>query len=296
MNATLVTGASGLLGRAFLTPRWKQATATEVVGLSRSGADPSLLQSDYSEADVVRIASQIPNVSFVVHCAGRASVVQSNLDPRTDHGHNVAPLWFSIEYARRTGAALILISSFEVYGNLASDERREDATCRPESFYGLSKLHGESCARLLHALDGVNVQILRCGVLYGPGMTKGPVFDVISPYQRDASQVTLFCDPESRFDFVHVDDVVDASLHLITTRQPGGTWNVGTGRSSTLSQALDWCSARTGRRLPVALKEHALLDKRASIDKLFGSGWPTPPSFEQRLDRWFALAAPHAAG
>jgi UDP-glucose 4-epimerase len=102
--------------------------------------------------------------------------------------------------------------------------------------YGVSKLAGER----LVAESRLSYAIARPANVYGPGQRsdlEGGVVAIFCEAARGAREVVVYGDGEQVRDFVFVDDVVDA-LGLMLDASTPGTWNVATGRGTTVNGLL----------------------------------------------------------
>ncbi|TNY20496.1 RmlD-like substrate binding domain-containing protein [Rhodotorula diobovata] len=163
----LVTGASGLLGRAVLA-RFKEA-GHDVKGTAFSRASGDLVKLDlHDEAAVERFLEEF-RPEFVVHCAAerRPDAVES--DPEAAKKLNVAvpALLSSLSRSPTNPFFLLYISTDYVFdGHAPATGYEPDAETAPTNLYGESKLLGE-----VETLQGIEAGgkgcVLRVPVLYG---------------------------------------------------------------------------------------------------------------------------------
>jgi CDP-paratose 2-epimerase len=205
----LITGACGFVGSQLAQTLISGQEGLELVGvdnLSRPGSEINRRQLTklgvrFVHADI-RHASDLdalPAADWVIDAAANPSVlagVDGKSSPRQLFEHNLFGTFEVLEYCRRTGAGLVLLSSSRVYSIAAlaglplrveaeafvlDDGTRLPAgvsrdgigpdftTEAPVSLYGSSKLAGETLALEYGATFDFPVWIDRCGVLAGAG-------------------------------------------------------------------------------------------------------------------------------
>ena len=159
----LVTGASGLLGRAICR-RFESDPHFRVVGtgFSRSG-DGRLVHIDLRDAGAIDTLINDLKPSFVIHAAAerRPDVVEKDI--AGSERINVESVWALGRAASRVGAGFLQISTDYLWDGTAAPYK-EDAKPCPLNAYGLTKLRGEYAALAAHA----EAIVLRIPVLYGP--------------------------------------------------------------------------------------------------------------------------------
>ncbi|XP_032885582.1 methionine adenosyltransferase 2 subunit beta [Amblyraja radiata] len=157
----LVTGASGLLGRAvhkeFLENDW------DAVGCAYRRARPRFETVNLLDPGAVRRIIQDVKPQVVVHCAAerRPDVVEN----RPDYARqlNVSSSGCLAREAAEIGAFMIYLSTDYIFDG-SHPPYREGDTPNPLNLYGKTKLEGEK--QVLHNHPGAAV--LRVPVLYGP--------------------------------------------------------------------------------------------------------------------------------
>ena len=163
-HTVLITGASGLLGRATLAAfRSNPAVWARVVGASLTRPVPEGVQVDLTNGDAVRalIASLRP--SLVVHAAAERRPDVCEKDAAASEALNVDAVWCLGRACAASGAAFIYISTDYLFDG-CSAPYAEDAPVCPLNAYGRQKARGEWAARGAHE----GAVVLRVPVLYGP--------------------------------------------------------------------------------------------------------------------------------
>ena len=110
----------------------------------------------------------------------------------------------------------------------------ESSQIHPSSFYGITKQVQEQMIILTTRLKDINGYALRYQNVYGPGQSlKNPYTGILSIFSRLALQnedINIFEDGLESRDFVHIQDVVDATVSCLKSSKKGQhILNVGSG-------------------------------------------------------------------
>ncbi|KAG0656988.1 hypothetical protein C6P46_006734 [Rhodotorula mucilaginosa] len=178
MVKTLVTGASGLLGRAVLEA-FKQA-GHEVKGTAYSRANNDLVkkerlasrrtQLDLQDDNAVKAFLDEYRPDVVVHCAAerRPDAVEANPEAVQKLNVGVPALLSTLSRSSEHPFFLLYISTDYVFdGHAPADGYEPEAATNPTNAYGVSKLEGEHVV-LAGLKAGGKGCVLRLPVLYGP--------------------------------------------------------------------------------------------------------------------------------
>jgi UDP-glucose 4-epimerase len=241
MGLILVTGGAGFIGSAFVRSLVSDGDSVAVLDDLSSGdpgaipAGVQLVRLDIADPRTVTSIAEL-RPSSVVHAAAQVSVTHSVADPERDHAVNVAGTGHVLDGARAAGCRrfVFLSSGGAVYGE--ADGATEDTPPEPLSPYGRNKLAAER----LVAESGIPYAIARLANVYGPGQRsdlEGGVVAIFAAALALGQSVTIFGDGEQSRDFVFVDDVVDGIRRLLRSPR-SGTWNIGTGRPTTVHELL----------------------------------------------------------
>ncbi|RLV50971.1 NAD(P)-dependent oxidoreductase [Nocardioides mangrovicus] len=164
MSATgrvLLTGAAGNLG-TLLRPRLRREGRTlrllDVAALD-PGPGEEALQGSVTDAEVMARACE--DVDAVVHLGGlsREAPWTDILEVNIDGTHTV------LEAARLAGVPrVVLASSNHAVGfRTLEPELPADSSCRPDTYYGVSKAAMEALGSLYHSRFGMDVVAIRIG-------------------------------------------------------------------------------------------------------------------------------------
>lgn len=160
MANIMVTGATGLLGRAVV----KQLTAAghKVIATGFSRAEANIYKLDLTQAITVEafIAHERPEI--IVHCAAERRPDVSEHSPEQALTLNLSASQTLAKAAKQHGAWLLYISTDYVFDG-TTPPYAEDAAPNPVNFYGESKLQGETCVLNTDS----RFAVLRLPILYG---------------------------------------------------------------------------------------------------------------------------------
>eukprot|EP00753_Platysulcus_tardus_P017664 PLAT6460.22.p1 GENE.PLAT6460.22~~PLAT6460.22.p1 ORF type:complete len:330 (-),score=100.69 PLAT6460.22:30-950(-) len=157
----LVTGASGLLGRAIFAEA--EARGIDVVGTAFSRAGGKLIKLDLTDSDAVQAACADIRPTAIVHAAAERRPDVCEGDEAATTALNVDAVRALATAAASVGAWVLYISTDYVFDG-TSPPYAPDAEPNPLNKYGVSKLQGERALREVMSDAG----ILRVPVLYGP--------------------------------------------------------------------------------------------------------------------------------
>jgi UDP-glucose 4-epimerase len=214
----LITGASGFLGRAFVT---RFADRYEFIALGRTPpGSRSASRATWVKADLRAPLplSRLPaRIDAVAHLASLRS-------PSPDHGVeelfavNAGSVAALFEYARQAGARCFVLGSTGGVCGYHTRAITEATPAAPFDAYTLSKWHGETIARHEERTGAVPVTIVRYFFPYGPGQTAG-IMSRLAERIVSGAPVTLHArGRHPRLNPVFVDDACELTRRAIDAR------------------------------------------------------------------------------
>jgi dTDP-glucose 4,6-dehydratase len=242
LRRLLVAGAAGFIGSNFV--RLIRATRPEVQvtvldKLTYAGNLANLVEfegqsgyrfvhGDICDQDLVN--SLAAEADAIVNFAAETHVDRSLMDPFAFIETDVRGTAVLCEAARKHDhQVFLLVSTDEVYGDVASGRSREDDGFRPRSPYSASKAGGEHLARAYAESFGLPLLVTRGSNNYGPYQYPEKLIPVLITNAIDDLPLPLYNDGSAVRDYVYVDDhcrAIDLVLHEAPT---GGVFNIGTG-------------------------------------------------------------------
>jgi dTDP-4-dehydrorhamnose reductase len=212
----LVVGAAGQLGSAF-TRR-----------LADRGADPIALtrrELDLTDAAAIAAAVKAARPDVILNCAAYNAVDQAEDDAAGALAVNAFAVQDLARAAATVGARLVHYSTDFVFDGEAATPYVEDAPTNPRSVYGQSKLVGEWLA-----LEAAGSVVLRVESLFGGPATRSSVDRIIQTL-RSGESPRVFVDRVVSPSYV--EDVIDATLTLLSLDAPGGIYHCVNSGSTT---------------------------------------------------------------
>jgi UDP-glucose 4-epimerase len=260
-SRALVTGGAGFIGSHLartILARGAQVTVLDNLSVGRHEAVPPgarFVHGDIRDEHAVQDALQ--GVDCVFHLAAQVTIRGSFDRFYEDLDTNVMGTARLLKAADPAAVkCFVLASSMAVYAD-ADDPRPIDERhpTNPLSPYGLGKLAAEGVGRQILNARGIPFTALRFFNTFGPGQTYTPYVGVITIFVTQllrGEPPIIFGDGEQRRDFVHVDDIV-AGVLAAPGRAPG-TYNLGTGRGTSLNQLAHLLTTRIN---PALTPQHA---------------------------------------
>jgi UDP-glucose 4-epimerase len=263
----LVTGGAGFIGSHLvdaLLDRGHEVAicddlssgrlANVVPAIERGAA---LHQVDVCDATAVRRLLLDTRPGVVFHLAAQVDVQRSVADPRHDARVNVGGTSNVLAAAAEAGAARLVFCSTggALYGNAEVVPTPEDAPIAPLSPYGHSKFAAEEHCRRYARAGHLSTVCVRHANVYGPRQdvgAEGGVVAVFADRLLSGAAPVVYGDGGQTRDFVYVQDAVEAMLRA-GAASIEGSWNVGSGRETTVVELLDELRDLIGGREPATV-------------------------------------------
>jgi UDP-glucuronate 4-epimerase len=278
--STAVSGVTGLIGKAFFD---RLHNSEKILGLTRQKGT-RYYYTDYSRGDVDRLLAEHSQLTYVIHAAGKPAVFVSLKDPLADVENNFSPSLFSLDLARRSESTFVYISSGEVYGYRQNKIYHEYEQPCPANFYGLSKYCVEQYTSLYREKYNTDYIVLRPSVVFGPGMTRNILFDLLAQFRSGAKNIKLFTSLNSTFDFIHNEDLPRAFELIRNNKATNEIWNISSDEPIEVGDLFNWFCNRFNYKPTIEIVENNLQHKRISSSKLKSLGWMPLKNFSQNLE------------
>ena len=255
----LVTGGAGFIGSHLVEELVRRGERVRVVDSLVTGYRENLasvagritfLRGSICDRRMVEKAAAGCEVVF--HLAAVVSVPKSVDDPLGSAAVNETGSLNVLEAARGAQARrVVFASSSAVYGDDPTLPKREQMPPKPLTPYAVQKLVVEYYLSVYQSLYGLETVGLRFFNVFGPRQDpSSPYSGVISIFMNKAlsgAPPVIYGDGRQSRDFVFVGDVVQALISAAkSSSAPGKVFNVGTGKSLTISGLWEMIAALSG--------------------------------------------------
>ena len=242
LGRLLVAGAAGFIGSHFVKLLRRTRPEVEIIVLDKltyAGNPANLaelegtpgyrfVRGDIADGEIVdHLAGQ---VDAIVNFAAETHVDRSLLDPFAFVITDVLGTGVLAEAARKHGHEIfLLVSTDEVYGEVADGRSREGDAFRPRSPYSASKAGGELLASSYQVSHGLPLIVTRGSNNYGPNQFPEKIIPLFITNAIDGMELPIYGDGSAVRDYIYVEDHcrgIDAALHRGAV---GEAYNLGTG-------------------------------------------------------------------
>jgi UDP-glucuronate 4-epimerase len=297
-----VTGAAGFIGSHLAEAL--EAEGHEVVGIDcfTDYYDPALKEENARGIDLLRLDLAEDELDFggldgVFHLAGQPGVRSFGDRFPLYLRRNVLAAQRVFEAAARDGVPVVFSSSSSVYGSAERYPTPEEATPRPLSPYGITKVACEHLAEAYRREFGLACVVLRYFNAFGPRQRPDMAFTRIVLALAEGAPFDLFGDGDQSRGWTYVSDVVDATLAAMARGE--GTYNVGGAVEASMNEAIELLERISGRTLDVRRGAAVPGDQRrtkADTTRIRSElGWEPRVSLEDGLRRQWEWASSRVA-
>jgi len=213
-----------------------------------------VVAGDACDPTVARAA--LADAEHVVWCAGGPMPAEAEAEPLRGLHDTLAPLQCFLDHL--DGASVrrftYISSGGTVYGGHHDGAISEETVPEPTTAYGIARLTAEHMLRRSCRQQGVELLVLRCGNISGPGQPAGRSQGLVATALSAAvagDALPVFGDGLTERDYMHVDDFVRAVEELSAVNVPWEVVNVGSGHTSSVVEVLAAVEAATACSIDV---------------------------------------------
>ncbi len=271
-----ITGASGFIGSNFIESLRSTSPQLEIHALTSRRVDfgsPKVKSFQGSLEDRDLSTAFLEGVECVFHFAFRGFPSENLPFPEKEILSNLetTALLFSAMRASKVSKLVIAGSGGAVYSPGADSRQNEASPTLANTAYATGKLCIELLSEMNRELYGIETYNFRISNVYGPGQSvrvqSGFIAKALSCALNN-QPLPLWIDPATQKDFIYIEDVFNAFRMILTEKNLApGIYNLGGGRSYSLSQVLSVIEKVTGVKVQVSKSENKpALTKNTSLD------------------------------
>ena len=143
-------------------------------------------------------------------------------------------------------------------GKLELVATTEDSKIHPSSVYGITKQVQGQLAHLVCPSIGIDAVSYRYQNVYGPGQSlSNPYTGILSIFStriKNGNEINIFEDGKETRDFVFIEDVVDATILGLETKEAAGhAFNIGTGVSTDVLTVANTLCEKYNIKVPISI-------------------------------------------
>ena len=241
----LVTGASGLIGRAVVA--LLAANGAKIVACVRDRERAQRVFSalpqeciEYLVCDVRDLPVADMDVEYVIHGASRTASKQFVQEPVEVISEAVEGTRRTLEFAKNNGVrGYVYLSTMEIYGTPKTEEKIvETSVCdldvmRARSSYPESKRLCECLCAAYAAEYGVPAKTVRLTQTFGPGVNynDGRVFAEFARCALEKRDIVLKTKGETKRNYLYTEDAAAAILTVLLYGAAGEAYNAANERT-----------------------------------------------------------------
>lgn len=279
-----IAGANSFIGKRLL----KKLTGDEVVAIVREGSTfthpgVNIVQSNMDSYDKLGELCGTGDVFIDLTWKGsRGADRQDEVMQRMNYESTLAAMKSMIDAGYKT---IVSAGSQAEYGQV-EDVITEDTPANPNTQYGIYKIKIFNEVREMAQKAGVRFLEPRYFSLYGPGdydktLIMATLHKLINNQKVELNECTQL------WDYMFVDDAMDALIHLCKTDAESGVYNFATGKHKTLREFILEMKDAIGSTSQIifgAVPYNGLyIDLNPDVSKLKNTGWTQRTSFDEGI-------------
>jgi UDP-glucose 4-epimerase len=291
-----ITGVTSLLGSHLAKALIDRGYEVTGIARAKKSSIESIMHNKlfrFFPGDVTKfedLEHPLKDVDYVFHLASMSSERKATEEPLGCFRVNVLGTVNILEMTRRAKIKKIIFSSSgAVYQN--PDNAEESDPVPPKGYYGYTKWIAENMLDIYRNKFSITYTILRFSRLYGPFMERNPVYDMVYGFIHN-DRIRLYDSPGSVYDFLFVEDAVNALITSLNKNWDNQTVNISYGTGTKISELLEMFKQIAGKsEIPLEILKHNDQIDILSNKKALILGWKPLVDIKEGVERtfnWFA--------
>ena len=250
---SLVTGGAGFIGSNLVDKLIKNGHRVVVLDNLSAGNSSKNLDHIKNKIELVNIDvssnqeainKYFDKVDWVFHMAGLVDMLPSIIEPNKYFKVNVIGTLNVLNASKKYKVKKFLYAaSASCYGTPSKYPTDEKSKIDPQNPYALTKFLGEQLVinwAKVYSMFNVSLRFFNA---YGPRSSikgaYGSVFNIFLAQKLAGKPLTIVGDGNQTRDFIHVFDLVDATIKAVEKGKSGEVYNVGNGKETSINLNAD---------------------------------------------------------
>ncbi|MDI6603789.1 MAG: SDR family NAD(P)-dependent oxidoreductase [Thermoanaerobacteraceae bacterium] len=295
----LITGGAGFIGSNLIEKLIQQnhniimikRKSTNLFRLASLIDKIKIYESDISDIDSLSNIFEENKIDIVYHLATfyKPSHVMDDINPMINT--NILGLTNLLELCTKHNIMKFINTGTCFEYKMDKNLLNEKDNLSPWNLYALTKITSENIIDYYSRENGIRVATLRLFPPYGPkdNINKLIPYIIIKALKDEKIEITK---GEQRWDYIFVDDIIDAYLKLLTYMPNGHEiYNVGTGTTKSIKNIIETISAILDKKLNVEYgakeyRKNEIFYMKADITKIKNTlGWLPKTDLKEGLTK-----------
>ncbi len=292
MKRVMITGATGIIGRALIEECVRHEVEVFVLCNPDSGRNQELYQIpqihcfDCSLSEIAGWKQNGLQIDCFYHLAWQGTVGDARNNTQIQEA-NIKYSLDAVELADRLGCKTFIGTGSQAEYGCKSEKLTPDLPCNPETGYGIAKWSAGYLTKLRAKQLGMNHSWVRILSVYGPhDQTASMVMTCINCLLNHESPAMT--KGEQRWDYLYSKDAARA-LYLLGEKETNGCYCLGSGHTRLLSEYVACIQNAVGNGVKadigaIPYRQNQIMYLCADIQKLTDEvGFIPQYSFEQGI-------------
>ncbi len=212
----------------FLPYRWSDSSISGAIA-NKDNFQHHILDINTNLTDLIDLVDKY-QPGFIVNFAAQGMVAESWLNPLQWYRTNLlSQVAFHDELRKRPFIEkYVHVTTPEVYGSTDNGWIKENTNFSPSTPYAVSRAACDMHLQSFYKAYGFPVIFTRAANVYGPGQQLYRIVPRTILSARTGKSMQLHGGGLSERSFIHIRDVVSATLQLALSAEPGTTWHLST--------------------------------------------------------------------
>ena len=237
MKNILITGGAGFIGSnlaEFLLKKKFNITVIDDLSVGKirniTNKKINFFKRNILDIDKIKFKKKF---YAVVHLAAKAEILISKKREDLYYESNISGLQSVLNFSANQGIKkFIFASSASVYGDTKNKKVYENLKLLPQHFYAYTKYIGEKMVKSYCEINNINFTILRFFNVYGSKSNAVVAKFIAQKIQN--KKITIYGDGNQKRDFIHIDDLNNSILKIITSKVKNNIFNIGSGKAESV--------------------------------------------------------------
>jgi UDP-glucose 4-epimerase len=269
LKTILLTGASGFIGKHLLVaiaklPEYRDRivllSSTKIEGYT------TIIHNNYNYGINDFLQSGVNDIEIIIHSGAFTPKSGRDANLLAKSKSNIDSVFHLINNLPNIPKKIIFLSTLDVYQS-CEEPINEASTTLPATLYGWSKLYGEKMLEQWANANGVALQILRIGHIYGSGEEHYQKLIPVSIRKAlKGESPSIFTKGEELRSFLHVSDCINAIVSAINLNADCGPINIASDKALSVKQIIQIIIDEVGLKTSPIIQANNIPGKNVVFD------------------------------